>query len=481
MGKQRILFISYAHEDQAWLECILDEFRKQADPDLVETIWTDKRVQAGEDWKREIAKALARARVGCLIVSNSFHDSDFIRNLELPELLSLYDQGRIYLTWVRVDNADYRMATYGKVQSLIPPHPPLDQLPADERQKRLGEAVTGLIGMLQGRRAQHEAEGGLRHLWRAALGTAGLALCTLIMFLSTIIAEWRPERTEVLQLLHQSSWIGYEPARFNPAVLDSTTEPEIIRELATLREVGFTGIVTYGSRPDLACIPRLAHEHGFKVIMGVWNPLDDNELRVAYDNRQYVDAYCVGHNCLSDDTGLTLCSERQLQRALRWLRERTRKPVATTQLAKQYTPEASRLNTMGDFLCPDVHHAYSLHDLDGDIRTTVGELKRIAAIAERFDQPVMVKSLTYPVRNTLQEEPDYHRQADYFEGVVNAIRDPLSGTRIPVALVAHGAFDSPWKQGGSFLPWDPYTGLFHADGKPRAVVGRWMRLRRVAG
>jgi hypothetical protein len=43
-------------------------------------------------------------------------------------------------------------------------------------------------------------------------------------------------------------------------------------------------------------------------------------------------------------------------------------------------------------------------------------------------------------------------------------------------FILHGAFDSPWKNWGTFREWDPYTGLFERSGQPRPAVGRWIAM-----
>ena len=58
-------------------------------------------------------------------------------------------------------------------------------------------------------------------------------------------------------------------------------------------------MITFSFRSkELASIPRLAKENGLYVIAGIWT-LEADEVRLAEDQAQYVDAYCVGHNGLA--------------------------------------------------------------------------------------------------------------------------------------------------------------------------------------
>ena len=58
---------------------------KHALPDI--DVWDDRRIGGGEDWLREIKKAIARARVAILLVSEKFLTSDFITRKEIPAIL----------------------------------------------------------------------------------------------------------------------------------------------------------------------------------------------------------------------------------------------------------------------------------------------------------------------------------------------------------------------------------------------------------
>jgi hypothetical protein len=50
-------------------------------------LWADTKLMAGDDWKKEIERALDRARIAILLMSADFLASDFIADNELPPLL----------------------------------------------------------------------------------------------------------------------------------------------------------------------------------------------------------------------------------------------------------------------------------------------------------------------------------------------------------------------------------------------------------
>lgn len=83
MGKPAV-FISYSHKDEAWRDRLVTHLGVLQD--VLET-WDDRRIEAGEEWKDEIKKAMDRAAVALLLISADFLNSRFILGEEVPRLL----------------------------------------------------------------------------------------------------------------------------------------------------------------------------------------------------------------------------------------------------------------------------------------------------------------------------------------------------------------------------------------------------------
>lgn len=83
---ERHVFISYCHADAGWLDRLKVHLRPLVRRTALD-VWEDSRISPGQEWREEIAKALARARVAILIVSADFLASEFVVNNELPPLL----------------------------------------------------------------------------------------------------------------------------------------------------------------------------------------------------------------------------------------------------------------------------------------------------------------------------------------------------------------------------------------------------------
>jgi len=82
------VFISYSHADIAYLNDLKRHFKPLEN--IIE-FWDDSKLKPGQIWKEEITKAINIAKVGVLLLSADFFNSDFINIEELPPLLKKAD------------------------------------------------------------------------------------------------------------------------------------------------------------------------------------------------------------------------------------------------------------------------------------------------------------------------------------------------------------------------------------------------------
>ncbi len=96
-GPRSQVFISYSHKDAAIVERLQQTHLKPLVRAKKLELWVDTRLEGGDEWRREIAAALAITKVAVLLVSGDFFASDFIDANELPILREAARQGQVKL------------------------------------------------------------------------------------------------------------------------------------------------------------------------------------------------------------------------------------------------------------------------------------------------------------------------------------------------------------------------------------------------
>jgi len=86
------VFISYSHKDEEWKDKLVTHLSVLEKEERL-SFWTDRDIQAGDDWFPEIEKAIESAQVAILMISANFLSSDFILNEEIPRLLKKMKDG----------------------------------------------------------------------------------------------------------------------------------------------------------------------------------------------------------------------------------------------------------------------------------------------------------------------------------------------------------------------------------------------------
>ena len=98
-------------------------------------------------------------------------------------------------------------------------------------------------------------------------------------------------------------------------------------------------------------IPKLAHEQGLAVIMGIWDPKNRDEVALRSRRRSTCSEYSIGQDRLDGPYSLETLAE-----TVDYVRRMTGLPVTTTEEAKNYDePDEPRLLPVSDWLFPDVH------------------------------------------------------------------------------------------------------------------------------
>jgi hypothetical protein len=151
-GRRRV-FLSYSHADREYLNRILVHLKPLEAAGLIE-VWVDKRLTAGDRWKKEIETALQSSAVAIVLVSADFLASDFILNNELPPILARAERDGTRVIPIIIKPC--RFDRYPKLscfQALNRPEYPLSGLSETEREvtfdslaKSLEETIGGVSG-----------------------------------------------------------------------------------------------------------------------------------------------------------------------------------------------------------------------------------------------------------------------------------------------------------------------------------------------
>lgn len=147
-GKRDSVFISYAHKDQEkakWHQTV-DLHLKGITSIGDRKVWQDERIEAGQDWKEEIEKALSRAKVAILLIGVHFLNSTFINNEELPKLLEAAEKEGVRIFPVITHYVSYSHSVLGKFQAFNSPNKPLEyQRESGDSEKTIVELVEEIV------------------------------------------------------------------------------------------------------------------------------------------------------------------------------------------------------------------------------------------------------------------------------------------------------------------------------------------------
>ncbi len=102
------VFISYAHENQNWCERIKDYLNPHDDIE----VWTDQKLEYGDQWHETISEQLEQSDVAILLISTDFLNSAFIKNSELPILLHSAKSRGVLIIPVIIEQCLFEFVSY---------------------------------------------------------------------------------------------------------------------------------------------------------------------------------------------------------------------------------------------------------------------------------------------------------------------------------------------------------------------------------
>jgi len=92
---EKLVFVSYARKDKAFLDAELMPFLRNLSLNEQIELWTDQLIGVGDNWYAEIADRLDHAKVAILVVTPEFLGSGFCLHEEIPVLLQRARRGEL--------------------------------------------------------------------------------------------------------------------------------------------------------------------------------------------------------------------------------------------------------------------------------------------------------------------------------------------------------------------------------------------------
>ena len=145
MASRDLVFISYAREDENWLDKLLLFLEPYQETGRL-VPWVDTQgLREGEEWQPQLEAALDRTSVAVILVSSASLASKFIRNVEIPRLIAARNTDGVVLLPVMVETCVYKASKLSALQFAHKPDLPLADLVGNDLNRALVEIVYKIL------------------------------------------------------------------------------------------------------------------------------------------------------------------------------------------------------------------------------------------------------------------------------------------------------------------------------------------------
>lgn len=150
MANKAEIFISYSHEDGAYLKALETHLALLRRQGLIET-WHDRDIPPGASWADQIRHRLEGADIILLLVSPDFLASDFCWDQEMTRALDRHDRGEAKVVPILLRPCDWKTAPFARIQGLPKDLRPISAWPsADEAWLDVVNGLRRVLGPIAG-------------------------------------------------------------------------------------------------------------------------------------------------------------------------------------------------------------------------------------------------------------------------------------------------------------------------------------------
>ena len=138
------VFISYAHEDEAFKKALDKHLIMLKRSDKIET-WSDSRILAGTTFDTEIKQRLNEAHIILLLVSSDFLASEYIWDVELKRAMERHERGEAKVVPIFIKECIWEGAPFGGIKGLPYDAKPVERANNDKVWVEIAQGLKALI------------------------------------------------------------------------------------------------------------------------------------------------------------------------------------------------------------------------------------------------------------------------------------------------------------------------------------------------
>ncbi len=145
------LFYSYSHKDERMRDELETHLTLMQSQGLIES-WHDRRITAGDEWKKDINENLRRADIILLLISADFLVSKYCSEIEGKLALERHKKGEAVAIPIIIREVDWTSAPLGKLQALPRDGKPVWRSSKGARDKAWAEVAKGIKKVIEERK-----------------------------------------------------------------------------------------------------------------------------------------------------------------------------------------------------------------------------------------------------------------------------------------------------------------------------------------